>query len=243
MIHRARVGARWLPAAVALALTACVPLPYAAPPAQIHVGGGGAFGDTSRGVFRLQADLAPFGYFGAIQRAWDVRAGYLLEAHSGDRGTRHGAALAGDWYLSHPEGLTGGHRLGLTAQGVWRTDAVGGDGGLLWQFVVPTGTPFAELNPPGSDDDIQFPQRSEHERDDPNTDPPDFVPYSQHDDGDDGDQNVGIIGYAAGELGVGLRLTGGVRRLDQGTTEYLAIAGLDVRLPASFGVLLLWLTD
>ncbi len=69
------------------------------------------------------------------------------------------------------------------------------------------------------------------------------MPFSQQGDGDDGDQNVGILGYAAGELGVGLRLTRGVRRLDQGTTEYLAIAGLDVRLPASFGLLLLWLTD
>ncbi len=224
--RRARAGsAVGLALALAALLPACIPVPYASPPAQIHIGGGGALGVEDTGLFRLQLDLAPMGFFGDLDRAWDVKAGYLLETYGGDRGERHGATVGGDVYVVTPDREGDGHRLGFTGQAAWRTDALGADAGLTWMWVKRTSGAFSEVNSPGEtdedDDDQGYGRRS--------------------DDRDDDGGGVGIIGVAAGEVGIGLRVTGGVRQLDTDQTEWVVVGGLDVRLPVSLGVLLIWL--
>lgn len=228
---RARPSPWMLVLAPALLAGGCIPLPYATPPLRMTVTSGGGHGraiDQGSGrledvgaatVTTFRIGVNPLQLSPEMDKRFDVGAGYVadLESRPAPRprmGYMQGAYLESTvWPLAVALGQDSVLRLGPRAT----VDLLFADG--------------------GRDAGVGALAGVELELGTYCTSPVDSVSQNQP----DADvKRTQIIGVAAGEAAIALSLQGGFRWV--GPQRYwLALVGVSGRLPASAGLLLLWL--
>ena len=132
-----------------MVLAACIPLPYASPPARLSIGGGLA--EDPGGVFALRAGVAPQQVFEpALDRAWDVEAGYAFEGAPGAR--RHGGFLSGRWWPVRGLGAPSASRFGVEGGGSVFDSGPGAHVGVAFEVSRFVRGPHSSLEEDGPDD-------------------------------------------------------------------------------------------
>ncbi len=131
-----------------LASSACIPLPYATPPATLSVQGGGS--EAAGGVFAFRAGVAPAGLLEPlVGRPWDAELGYTLETSR--EYVRQGGYLLGRFWpvrgLDAPQAL----RFGAQAGASLFAGGAGAQAGLVFEFASFVSGPHTSLDDADAD--------------------------------------------------------------------------------------------
>lgn len=225
-------------ATTAVLLTGCVPVPVIAPPAKITVGGGGAFGelrdkaqgeDLSRsGALQLKAGVHPMSLFDD-ERELDLGVGFIFEAMPNEdlrADPLVGGYLEGNYALwrSADDAFDGQTRLYLIGRGDLISNS-GPDGASGYGLGFGLGIEYASwVDSPLANAEVSTETQVRNGRVSQDTDTSLF------------------LGYGIGEGGIGLEVTGNLRRV--GDQEYTALfASLILRTPLTLGILLIPIWD
>jgi len=238
LFHRPAKRALWSCGLVLVACcaTGCIPLPFASPPVKVSgvIGGGGGTFEPVAGqvpvarspevVAGARVGVHPQGLLRSqLDRSFDLGLGYTFERILGpglDAPALDGLYLQGDFYpVVMNAGENAVFRAGVVVEAdlFWSRGRDAGPGfgasaGVTIEFAKFVVTGLSTL-----DDDRGEQAGSDAQR--------------------DGDAD--LLGVALGEVGIGASVVGGYRDVGFQQT-WMVVFRLDVRLPASAGVLLIW---